>query len=160
MSRNEEFAAGAQQRRTAVIFDMDGTLANVSGIRHYVAGRPKNFDKFHEESVNAPANPEVVKAAHEAKAAGHEVIVVTARDAKWRHHTAAWLGLNNVPSDAMFMRKHKDQRPDYEVKSEIHDKIAQTHDIVHAYDDNPNVVRLWREKGIPTTVVPGWEEEK
>lgn len=160
MSRNQEFQAGSQPpRRTAAIFDMDGTLADVSSIRHHVTGPVKNFDAFHAASVDVPPNPEVVKAARDAKAAGHDVFVVTAREAKWRNHTAAWLGINDVPSDGMFMRANKDQRPDYEVKREIHDKISQTHDIVHAHDDNPEVIRLWKEKGIPTTVVPGWDKQ-
>jgi phosphoglycolate phosphatase-like HAD superfamily hydrolase len=144
-------------KRTAAIFDMDGTLADVSSIRHHVSGRHKDFSAFHEASVDVPPHPEVVQAARDAKAAGHDVFIVTARDAMWRNHTAAWLGINDVPSDGLFMRAHKDRRPDYEVKSEIHDKIAQTHDIVHAHDDNPAVIKLWQEKGIPTTVVPGWE---
>jgi phosphoglycolate phosphatase-like HAD superfamily hydrolase len=160
VSRKQEFQAGAQPpKRTAVIFDMDGTLVDVSGIRHHVTGPKKNFDAFHSESIDSPPHPDVVQAVHDAKAAGHDAMIVTARDAKWRNITAAWLGINKVPSDGMFMRAHGDQRPDYEVKKEIHAKLSQTHDIVHAYDDNPSVIKLWHEKGIPTTVVPGWDDQ-
>ncbi len=158
---NAEFQGGrVTERRTAHIFDVDGTLADVSSIRHHVAGPKKDFNKFHEESVNVPPHPHVVEMARAAKAAGHDVIVVTARDAKWRNHTAMWLAQHDIPSDAMYMRTSGDSRPDYEVKKDILDKISKTHDVVHAVDDNPNVIKLWNENKIPTTVVPGWDEGK
>ena len=45
----------------AAIFDMDGTLCDVRSIRHYVQYKPnhRNFHKFHGESINCPAYPEV-----------------------------------------------------------------------------------------------------
>jgi len=146
----------------AIIFDMDGTLANVSGIRHYLRPTPphrsKNFDAFHAESVDCPPNPAVLNHAMVAHLLGHQIIIVTARRARWRHHTAWWLALHGVPSDAMFMRGDKDNRPDYNVKSDILDAISHTWDVVHAVDDNPAVIALWQERGIPTTIVEGWED--
>lgn len=167
MSRNGAFNDGLIDMRgrkpDAVVFDMDGTLANVSSIRHHV--RPdstgkqyKDFDAFHRESVNVPPNPEVVEMTKQSAAEGKKVIIVTARRAKWRNHTAMWLAQNGVPSDAMYMRSDNDGRPDYEVKKDIHDRMSQSFNIVHAVDDNPNVLKLWHEKGIPTTRVPGWED--
>jgi beta-phosphoglucomutase-like phosphatase (HAD superfamily) len=148
-------------KRNAIIFDMDGTLADVSGIRHWVIPtaqrRWKAFDKFHEESVNVPANEWVVDLAREWDARGVDVVVVTARRALWRHHTAWWLALHGVPSAALFMRGVDDGRRDYLVKRDILARITQTWNVVHAVDDNPSVLDLWREAGIPTTVVPGWE---
>ena len=50
-------------RGDAVILDMDGTLADVTAIRHHVIlGHPgnrgyKDFDKFHKASVLVPADP-------------------------------------------------------------------------------------------------------
>lgn len=147
----------------AVIFDMDGTLADVSSIRHHLLvwnaskGKAfKNFDKFHEESVNVPPNEHVAQAARDAKANGCDVIIVTARKHKWRNHTAWFLALNDIPSDALFMRGNNDGRPDYEVKSDILRVIKHTWNVVHAWDDNPSVIKLWQENGIPTTVVEGW----
>lgn len=156
----EHFQQGAgEARQTAHIFDMDGTLADVSGIRHLVAGPSRDFHQFHSESVNSPPNPDVVQAARDAAEAGHHVAIVTARKAKYRNPTAMWLALNEVPSHSMHMRADTDQRPDYEVKKDIHRKLSRQFDIVHAHDDNPNVVRLWQEHGIPTTVVPGWKDD-
>lgn len=145
---------------TAWIFDIDGTLADVREFRHYVLNKPKNFDKFHEHSIYAPAHQHVVDMAHAAKGAGHDVVVVTARKAKWRNHTAFWLADKGIPSDALFMRGDKDSRKDYEVKKDILAQIRQTWNVVHAVDDNPNIIKLWREEGIPATIVDGWLEEE
>ena len=146
----------------AIIFDMDGTLANVSGIRHYLRPTPphrsKNFDAFHSESVDCPPNHHVLNHATVAHLLGHKIIIVTARKQKWRHHTAWWLALHGVPSDALFMRRDDDNRPDYLVKKDILDAILHTWDVVHAVDDNPSVIALWHEHGIPTTIVEGWED--
>lgn len=156
-------------KRDAVIFDMDGTLADVSSIRYHLRqydetkGRVvKHFNLFHEKSVDVPAHDFVVNAAQVAHMMGKDVLIVTARRHMWRHQTAWWLAMNNVPSDALFMRGNLDSRPDYEVKKDMLDTIKKQWNPVHAWDDNPSIIKLWTEQGIPTTVVEGWEngEEK
>lgn len=141
---------------------MDGTLANVSGVRHFVvptAERPfKDFGRFHAESVNVPANGWVVDLARDFDARGVDVVVVTARRAMWRNQTAMWLALNGVPSAALFMRGNTDGRRDYLVKRDILDRVRRTWDVVHAVDDNPSVIsQAWEPAGIPVTRVPGWQ---
>lgn len=145
-------------KRKAIIFDMDGTLADVRAIRHHVLNgtRHKDFDKFHEESVNVPPNEHVAEAARQAHADGLAVLIVTARSAKWRHHTAMWLAINHIPSEGMWMRPNKDHRPDFEVKSDILRRIQASFDVIHAWDDNPSVIQLWESHNIPTTIVEGW----
>ncbi len=150
--------------RTAVIFDMDGTLADVSSIRHHLTKYDntkrrviKHFNKFHAESVNVPAHDHVVNAAQMAHMLGHEVLVVTARKHMWRNHTAWWLAMHEVPSDMLMMRGDEDNRKDYEVKKDMLDTLRNAYDIIHAWDDNPSIIKLWQENNIPTTVVPGWE---
>ena len=145
---------------TAVIFDMDGTLANVSSIRHYLKPNiyhGKDFDSFHAESVNVPPHRHVANAAQVAHMLGHKVLVVTARKHMWRHHTAWWLAMHNIPSDMLMMRDNKDQRKDYEVKKDMLKTIRKAYNPIHAWDDNPNIIRLWKEEGIPCTIVEGWE---
>lgn len=146
------------EKPTAVIYDVDGTMANVSGIRHYVRGPVKDFEKFHAESINCPTNPEVVAHMEESRAAGHAIIVVTARRQRWFYHTIIWMNENGIEWDEIFMRGDKDMRPDYEVKSDIIRVIKQKWNPVHAVDDNPSVIQVWKENGIETTIVKGWEE--
>ncbi|MFI5973539.1 hypothetical protein [Streptomyces sp. NPDC051452] len=143
----------------AVIFDMDGTLCDVRGIRHLLDG-PGRFDTFHAASIDCPPHDHVVAAARREHAAGRAVLIVTGRAAKWRHVTAWWLALHQVPSEAMWMRGPGDFRPDYVVKRGILARIRQLYRPVAAWDDNPNVIRLWEEEGIPVTVVPGWDGDR
>lgn len=143
--------------RTAIIVDVDGTVANVDSIRHHVRAKPKNFDAFHAESVNVPAHDWVVDQVRQAKADGHASIIVTARKERWRRHTEFWLALNDVPADALFMRGDNDHRKDVEVKQDILDIIRQQWTVVHAIDDNPSIIALWQSHNIPVTIVPGWE---
>lgn len=149
--------------RNAVIFDMDGTLADVRSIRHLVVpptpkpkGWKKDFHAFHALSVDVPPNRAVVDHAHRASLLGNAVVIVTARAAKYRPHTAFFLAMHNIPSDALYMRANNDNRPDYDVKRDILAQIRTRYNVIHAVDDNPEVIRLWQEEGIPTTIVEGF----
>lgn len=150
------------RKPTAIIVDVDGTACDVSAVRHFVLDDPgnKDFDKFHEAATGCPVNQDVLDAARKAKADGHAVIIVTARKEKWRYSTLWWLLLNDFPFDHQFHRRDKDGRPDYEVKKEILSHIRTRYEVIHAYDDNPSVIRLWEEEGIATTKIPGWLEDK
>ena len=53
-------------------------------------------------------------------------------------------------------RASYDNRPDYEVKRDILRELRESYEIIHAWDDNPSVIKLWQEEGIPVTIVPGW----
>jgi hypothetical protein len=145
------------QLRDADIYDMDGTLCDVREIRHLIQG-PNGFHAFHQASLFCPPNQWVVDAARESHAEGRAVLIVTGRSWQHRAVTAMWLAMHEVPSTAMWMRRIGDQRPDYIVKKGILQRIRQLYKPRHAWDDNPNVIRLWHEEGIPYTVVPGWEE--
>jgi phosphoglycolate phosphatase-like HAD superfamily hydrolase len=143
--------------RKAVIFDCDGTLCDVSSIRHFVSGENRDFHSFHMASAGCPPHAHVVEAAHQAKADDLDVLVVTARMQQYRNVTAMWLALHGVPSDALFMRADGDFRKDFFVKKDILRRIRARWDVMHAWDDNPNVLELWRQESIPCTVVPGWD---
>lgn len=145
---------------TAVIFDVDGTLCDVSSIRHLIMSKSKhrNFDHFHRASVFCPAHEHVLAALHQALADGHHALVVTARKDTWLDLTVNWLGHVGATFTEIHARRHDDDRPDRIVKQEILHLIQQTYDVVHAWDDNPAVIQLWLDEGIPVTVVPGWDD--
>jgi phosphoglycolate phosphatase-like HAD superfamily hydrolase len=147
-------------RPEAVLFDMDGTLCDVRSIRHLVTGPEKNFDAFHLRSGECPPHAHVVEAAHQARRDGLGVLIVTARQARYRNVTAMWLALHGVPSDALFMRANGDFRPDVQVKQDILARIRQRWVPVCAWDDNPAIVDLWASEGISCVVVSGWNDSE
>ncbi len=148
-----------RRRPIAAIVDVDGTLADVRGIRHHVLTRPKNFDAFHAASAHVPPNQQALDFAQCHHDAGHIIVVVTARRQRWLDVTRTWLARHMpVPFDGPFHRQDDDLRPDVQVKRDIYRYLSRHYDIRAACDDNPNVVRLWTDIGIPTEVVPGWDD--
>jgi len=151
---------------TAVIFDVDGTLVDVSSVRHHVIlnseGNPgyKDFKAFHEGASGCPPIVKTLLGVQDAINAGHEIIVVTARAEEWRTPTRWWLQNHGIYPRHQLHRQAGDHRVDREVKKDILDGLRQHYNIVHAWDDNPSIIQLWKDEGIPVTEVPGWEYEK
>lgn len=139
----------------AVIFDMDGTLCDVRSIRHLID--EKGFDAFHYASASCPPIDWVAQAAKEYHAEGIAVLVVTGRVRKFKSLTAFWLADHGIPSDELETRRDGDFRKDFVIKKEILKRLRQKYNIIRAYDDNPQVIDLWLNEGIPVTVVPGWD---
>lgn len=145
---------------TAHIYDVDGTLANVDPYLHYVRGSNRDYDAFHGASIDALPNMDVVEMLNNSVSDGHSILVVTSRKEKYRGLTSMWLAKNNIRSHGLFMRADDDNRPDYEVKKDILDKISTLWSVTHAVDDNPNVIKLWQDHQIPTTKIGTWDGDK
>lgn len=146
--------------KLSFIYDVDGTLADVSGIRHYVTDDPqrKNFQKFHAAASYCRPHEDIVKMAQMTAEFGIYNFIVTARSEMWRYRTAVWLRKWEIPYAALLMRANGDQRKDVDVKRDILAQIrAKGYHVSYAVDDNPSVIELWRSEGIYTQVVPGWD---
>ena len=148
----------ADARPRAAIFDMDGTLCDVSSLRHHVdrshpdfSGR-RRFDLFHGESHLCPANDEAM-ALYERYRRDHRIVIVTARSAEWAMHTLVWLEDHGVDHDRLYMRDRGDYRPDVEVKRDMLAEIRRDYEPVVAVDDSPAVIALWQREGLRTHVV-------
>lgn len=146
-----------ENRPSAYIFDVDGTLANVDPYIHFVRGSNKDYDAFHEASIDALPNFDVVEMLNQAFFDQMHIIIVTSRMDKWRGLTCSWLAKNDIGHHALYMRGDDDYRSDYEVKKDILDKIKKHWRVVHAIDDNPSIIALWEENGIPTTKIGTWD---
>lgn len=141
--------------RDAVIFDMDGTLCDVSAVLHLLDGDSRDFDAFHGAAIDCPPHLHVVEAVAKAREAGNAIVIVTARSAKWRDYTIMWLDKHAIAFDRLYMRIEADFRHDYLVKADILKAITKDgFNPVHAWDDKPKVIALWRENGIEVTEVP------
>lgn len=140
--------------RDAVIFDLDGTLCDTSTTVHFVEGEERDFDAFHAASMECPPHQEVVDGLRTAQADGQAILIVTARSAKWRDYTIKWLDDLDLGFDRLYMRIEADFRPDYVIKKDILTQIkADGFEPIHAWDDAPKVIALWRDNGIEVTEV-------
>ena len=147
----------------AKIFDIDGTLADVTMIGHMLDGvtvgsmPPDFYNEYHNKAIDAPPVDWVVDAARMAITEGYIVILITARKVMYSAQTTVFLGKNNIPYHHLCMRSNDDDRPDHEYKEEVlHRLIAMGYDIEEAYDDNPAIIKLWQKHGIKTVYVQGF----
>lgn len=144
---------------STVIFDIDGTIADLDHRLHYVANFPKNYEKFHDEcDKDAPIEP-VISLMIDMYASGYKVLLVSGRTDRVRDKTEAWLQRHMIPYHGLHMRKDGDWRSDVIVKSEILDELlAAGHVVRFVVDDRTSVVNMWRERGLTCLQCREWTE--
>ena len=133
-----------------VIFDVDGTLADLSHRRHFVSNNEKNWTLFNAKMGGDKINPAVVELYHTLwDSQKYDIVIVTGRSEEFREVTEQWLVWNHISFNRLIMRKAKDNRQDSMVKQEILDVLkAEGKDILFAVDDRQQVVDMWRRNGI------------
>jgi FMN phosphatase YigB (HAD superfamily) len=135
--------------RYIVLFDLDGTLADITHRRHLVESEPKHWREFYAACPDDEVNPAVAAAFHAHRAAGSAVWIVSGRSDEVRKETERWLKLNGLEPDWMLMRKAKDHQPDHKLKRSWVDCAAIPIDkVLCVYDDRSSVVAMWRELGL------------
>ena len=142
--------------KKVIIFDVDGTIADVEHRRHLVNGDKgfkADWTAFREATVDDSPVQWVCDIAKRHIAQGDEVAFFSARNESEREITekqiSEWIGDGH---NGVFLRPNGDYRPDEVFKSELADrfeKIGGHIDLV--YDDRNKVVDMWRQRG--TTVV-------
>jgi hypothetical protein len=147
---------------TAVIYDLDGTLADVIPFRHYVQRPPGEQDgeAFHTAGTTiARPIPQAVQHLEAMRAAGHVIIVVSGRATKWLEPSADWLRANGIHYDHLWVRPEGFTGNDIELKAEIHRRHIQGRfRVVHVLDDQPRIAALWETFGYEVTLIPGWTD--
>ena len=124
---------------TAVIFDIDGTLAHMSN------RCPYNWSKVGEDIVDA----DIKHLLHLYKNDDMKIIIVTGRDGSCLHETEQWLEKMGIYYDELFIRKKGDTRKDAVIKKEIFIKNIEPHyNVKLIFDDRNQVVRMWRDLGL------------
>lgn len=136
--------------RDCVIFDIDGTLADLSHRLHFLEkGDWKGF--FAEAHNDAPINPviEISNMFHFHHSwENNAIIIVSGRCSSIREKTEEWLEEHDVRYDYLYMRKEGDHRPDHIVKEEILHEIQKEFNVKFVFDDRQSVVDMWRRNGI------------
>lgn len=130
----------------AVIFDLDGTLADNDH------RSPYDLEKCGED---APKKM-VIALLEMLRAQGYKIITVSGRESgtkddklKYRRITKEWLKTHTNGSDEHYQRLHGDSRKDDVVKEEIFwNCIADRFNVQLAVDDRAQVVEMWRRIGV------------
>lgn len=144
-----------------VIFDLDGTLANIDHRLHFVQGDSKDWDGFYAACVDDSPKPAIVELALMCDDAGHEIIISSGRSAKVRGETEAWLAAHGVPYKQLLMRPDGSFVPDQALKKAWLDqgKLGDKSDILFVVEDRDRMVKMWRDQGLTCLQVEQWVEE-
>lgn len=141
-----------------IVFDIDGTLANVTHRRQFVATRPKNWAAWNagmkDDSVYADIKW-MLDSFH--LRADTKIVLCSGRGDETREVTEQWLEGNFIHFDALFMRTAKDYRKDSIVKVELLQQIREQWGEPWLWiDDRQQVVDAIRAEGVRVLqVAPG-----
>lgn len=124
----------------AVIFDVDGTIADMKGVRG-----PFDWDKVDQDKTI----DHVLDMLEGYHMLGYTIILLSGRDGSCEYKTRAWLSENCPFYDELFMRDAGDCRRDIIIKKELfYDRVAPRYNVVAVVDDRPSVCRMWRDLGL------------
>jgi len=141
---------------SAIIVDIDGTLADCSHRLKYFQSKPKDWPAFEAGQVDDKPIDDIrylvtcmreVEGLNESK-----IIFVTGRNERTRRSTDKWLqdyvGMW-VLDRQLLMRPDKDYRQDFEVKRDIYrDQIRDCYEVRFVLEDRQQCVDMWRAEGL------------
>ncbi len=132
------------------IFDLDGTLAVIEHRLHYIASKPKRWDRFFRACVDDAPNRPVIELAQTLRAAGWEIWIWSGRSDVVRAHSETWLTTHVGIDATLRMRRDGDHQADVTLKESwllglVSADRARLRFIV---DDRASVVAMWRRHGI------------
>lgn len=136
--------------KKAVIFDIDGTLADIHHRRVYLEEDPPNWRKFNDFMGDDTPNGPVLSLYRTLWTSGnYDMILASGRSERYRSITERWLIWNEIPFGRLVMRVDGDYRADNLIKQDIHDRLlSEGKSIEFVVDDRQQVVDMWRRNGV------------
>src|SRR5262245_36722806 len=95
----------AELSEEIVIFDIDGTLADVSERIHHLKKKPKNWEGFFAGIAQDKAIRSMVRLCNILYAAGIRIILCSGRNEPYRAETVAWLTQQGVNYHELLLRR-------------------------------------------------------
>lgn len=133
-----------------IIFDIDGTLADLNGREDYLKTDKPDWKAFNADMDRDLPNAPIVELYKTLWETGkYEMMIVSGRQECFRKLTETWLTWHEIPFKTLLMRGNKDNRPDSEVKQDILKQLKEKgKEILFVVDDRQSVVDMWRNNGI------------
>ena len=130
-----------------VIFDIDGTLADISARVHHVRKTPKDWDAFFRGMSRDKAVHSMVRLCNLLHAAGLRIILCSGRNESHRDETVRWMERQGVRFHELRLRRDGDFRSDVVVKREMLAGIDKSR-VLFVVEDRARVVEMWRSEGL------------
>ena len=102
----------------AYIFDIDGTLSDLTHRLHFIQGDEKDWDGFFGAVGGDGVHQHIADLACDLFQQQH-VIIVSGRSDQCRAETEAWLSRHYISHEGLYMRRAGDRRPDFKVKLDL-----------------------------------------
>lgn len=140
-----------------IIFDMDGTLADIKHRLHFIKppeglvnGFKKNWDAFNAAMHDDEPKEDIVNLLRSMHDMDYNIAIVTGRQERYRKDTESWLHLNLIPYHMLIMRATDDMRSDFIIKEELYEDYFTLTErkVLFVVDDRDAVVKMWRRMGL------------
>ena len=137
--------------RDIVIFDLDGTLANIDHRKHFIETPTKDWASFNAACSKDTKISFTCNLLCSLASAGFSIYIITGRDEAYRAETVTWLSENNLSKSVqrLLMRPAKNTQKDYEWKASlVASKIIDLKKVQAVFEDRSSVVKMWRSLGL------------
>ena len=140
-----------------IVFDIDGTLANIEHRRGFVASKPKNFKAFNAAIPQDTPHEDIVWLTRALFTHNSRIILCSGRGEESREVTEQQMKDFGVTFDKLYMRSKGDFRKDSIVKVELLAQIRKEFGEPFLwFDDRKQVVDAIRAEGVRVLqVAPG-----
>jgi hypothetical protein len=146
--------------KNTIIFDLDGTLCDVSHRLPLIQGKKRDYDAFHAACVNDVPKHNIIHLLRTLALTGsYHIIICSGRSNIVETETRDWLRKNVVLYDKLIMREHGDHTHDDVLKRKwLNDGLlGEKDDILFVFEDRCRVVDMWRSEGLTCLQVDKWE---
>lgn len=133
---------------SAVVFDIDGVVADVRHRLGHLEGPGKDWGAFFSAAVEDPPLQEGVARVLDA-ATRARIVRLTGRPQWMEATTTAWLAAAGLPTGRLVMRPRRDFRPARIFKLDSIRQLSREVDIVGIVDDDPEVCAVLAGEGWP-----------
>jgi hypothetical protein len=144
---NWHWRKGSQGAGPAVIFDIDGVLADAAGRQHYLDWG--DWKRFFDACGDDPIIEEIERLL-ELLDSSLKVVLLTGRPRRVLPHTVGWLERYGLRWDVLIMREYGDYSGVDEFKrGALRDLVQEGFDIRLALDDDPKNHAMYVSEGVP-----------
>lgn len=137
---------------STVVFDIDGTIADLTHRLPHIQKEVPDWQSFHDAMPEDKPIEKVIEVLRNLRYARVNIALFTGRPESHRLETALWLRKHGVPFDSMWMRKTGDHRPDVQVKPELMERLllatgVRRSEVLGIFEDRPSMCKEWRRLG-------------